>query len=145
MIEKSTQDNTPNTPTCRGRQPGRVGMRVAQVYTAVATSLLIPSVANAKISDWFTNIGTEVAVIVPILIVILGAAGILMAGFGIISAVMAKKNQRPLEHQHWLIIGGVLCVLLIPFVLGMSESISGQDAGGNVEGFLEGDTDSANW
>lgn len=114
----------------------RVGTRIVQVYLAIMTGLIIPSVANAKISDWFTNIGDEVAVIVPIIVVILGASGVLMAGFGIISAVMAKKNRQPMEYQHWLIIGGVLCVLLIPFVIGMGESISGADTSSSVNGFL---------
>lgn len=127
------------TPTMQARKPGRIGMRIAQVYVAVVAGLLVPAVANAKISDWFQQIANEASVIIPIIIVILGAAGVLMAGFGIISAVMAKKNQRPLEHQHWLIIGGVLCVLLIPFVIGMGDSITGEDTSGNVKGFLQGD------
>jgi len=115
----------------------RVGMRVAQVYFAIFGSLMLPSLANAAISEWATNIGDEFAVIVPIIVTILGAVGVLMAGFGIISAVMAKKNRQPMEYQHWLIIGGVLCVLLIPFVIGMGESISGQDSTSTVNGFME--------
>lgn len=105
----------------------RVGMRIAQVYFAVMAGFIMPSLAHAKISDWFKNIGDEFAAIVPIIVVILGSAGILMAGFGIISAVMAKKNRQPMEYQHWLIIGGVLCVLLIPFVIGLGESITDTD------------------
>jgi len=85
----------------------QVGKRVAQVYFAILAALLLPSTANAAISDWVTNIGDEIAIIVPIVVVILGAIGVLMAGFGIISAVMAKKNRQPLEYQHWLIVGGV--------------------------------------
>ncbi|MFB2351567.1 hypothetical protein, partial [Priestia megaterium] len=48
----------------------------------------------------------------------------------------AKKNRQPLEYQHWMIVGGVLCVLLIPFVLALGESISGQDASNNVDNIL---------
>lgn len=105
----------------------RVGTRIAQVYLAAMSGFIMPSMAHAKMSDWFTNIGDEFAAIVPIIVIILGSVGILMAGFGIISAVMAKKNRQPMEYQHWLIIGGVLCVLLIPFVIGLGESISGDD------------------
>lgn len=111
-------------------------MRVAQVYFAVMAGVIVPSMANAAISDWFTNIGEEFAKIVPIIVVILGSVGVLMAGFGIISAVMAKKNQRPLEHQPHMIIGGVLCVLLIPFVINMSESVSGESAETTINGFM---------
>lgn len=113
-----------------------VGQRALQVYATVAASLFLPATANAAISDWITNIGQEIAIIVPIIVVILGAVGVIMAGFGIISAVMAKKNRQPLEYQHWLIIGGVLCVLLIPFVIAVGESVSGQDAETSVQGVL---------
>jgi hypothetical protein len=121
---------------CNNAPKISVGMRVAQVYFAVMAGVIVPSMANAAISDWFTNIGEEFAKIVPIIVVILGSVGVLMAGFGIISAVMAKKNQRPLEHQPHMIIGGVLCVLLIPFVINMSESVSGESAETTINGFM---------
>ncbi|KXS55104.1 MAG: hypothetical protein AWU57_528 [Marinobacter sp. T13-3] len=142
------QHTTPavETPTTKGFKPGRVGMRVAQVYACVIATFLVPSVANAAgISDWFVNMGKEFATIIPIIVVILGAVGVVMAGFGIISAVMAKKNQRPLEYQHWLIVGGVLCVLLVPFVLALGQSISGKDASGNVDAFMQGNESGASW
>lgn len=112
----------------------RVGMRVAQVYFAVMAGFIFPATASAAMSDWIKNIGDEMAAIAPIIIVILGTVGVLMAGFGIISAVMAKKNRQPIEYQHWLIVGGVLCVLLIPFVIGMADSISGENAKSAVDG-----------
>lgn len=113
-----------------------VGQRAIQIYATLVASMLLPATANAAISDWVTNIGNEFAVIIPIIVVILGAVGVVMAGFGIISAVMAKKNRQPLEYQHWLIIGGVLCVLLIPFVIAIGESVSGQDAESSVQSVL---------
>lgn len=114
------------------------GQRMLQVLLALFLSAVIPGTANAAgISSWIQNIGKEVSIIVPIAVVILGAVGVVMAGFGIISAVMAKKNRQPLEYQHWLIVGGVLCVLLIPFVIAIGESISGQDAQDSVRGVLD--------
>lgn len=113
-----------------------VGQRTLQIYAVLTCSLFFPMTANAAVSDWIKNIGDEIAVIVPIIVVILGAIGVLMAGFGIISAVMAKKNRQPLEYQHWLIVGGVLCVLLIPLVIAIGESVSGQDAEASVQGVL---------
>lgn len=121
---------------CNNAPKISVGMRVAQVYFAVMAGVIVPSIANAKISSWFVNIGKEFATIVPVIVVILGSIGVLMAGFGIISAIMAKKNQRPLEHQPHMIIGGVLCVLLIPFVIAMSDSISGTSAEPTINGFM---------
>jgi len=114
----------------------RLGWRIAQVYVAVFGALLIPATANAAISDWFVNLGNEVGIIIPIVIVIMGALGVAFAGFGIISAIMAKKNQRPLEYQGWFIAGGALLVLLIPFVAGIGESLSGEDAESAVQGVL---------
>lgn len=126
---KNTQ-NTLNNPASRAPK------RLAQAYGAAVATFLVPMTANAAIKDWVKNIGDEFAAIMPILVMILGAVGIALAGFGIISAVMAKKNRQPLEYQHWMIVGGVLCVLLIPFVLALGESISGQDASNNVDNIL---------
>jgi len=118
-----------------------VSQRMTQAYFAFLTAMIVPGTAFAQttagLSSWFVNIGKEFATIVPIIVVILGSVGVVMAGFGIISAVMAKKNQRPLEHQAWLIIGGVLCVLLVPFVIAIGDSLSGASSEKAVEGFLD--------
>lgn len=107
-----------------------------QAYAIAVATFLIPMTANAAISDWFENIGEEFEAVVPILVFILGAVGIVLVGIGIISTITAKKNRQPIEYQHWMIIGGVLCVLLIPFVLALGESVSGQNATGNLKGIL---------
>ncbi|ARM86310.1 hypothetical protein [Marinobacter salarius] len=116
----------------------RLGWRFAQVYVALIGAFILPATAHAKLSDWLVSLGEEFGIGIPIVIVILGAVGVALAGFGILSAVMAKKNQRPLEHQGWFIVGGVLLVLLIPFVAGLGESISGEDAESAVQGVLGG-------
>lgn len=113
-----------------------LAIRVAQVWFAVMGALLLPATANAALSDWFTNLGKEVSIIIPIIIAILAALGLALAGFGIFSAVMAKKNQRPLEFQLWFIVGGVLLLLLIPFVAAVGESVSGEDAGAAIQSVL---------
>jgi hypothetical protein len=113
-----------------------VGRRILQVYAVTIGSLLIPATANAALSDWFVNMGQEIAIIIPIVIVILGAVGVVLAGIGIISAIGAKKNRQPMEHQPWLIAGGALLVLLIPLVSAVGESISGENAGTAVQGVL---------
>lgn len=125
-----------NTRTPLTTNASEAPKRFAQIYGAAAITFLVPMTANAAISDWVENIGKEFSAIMPILVLILGAIGIALAGFGIISAVMAKKNRQPLEYQHWMIVGGVLCVLLIPFVLALGESVSGEDASGNVDSIL---------
>lgn len=114
----------------------RLGWRFAQIYAAIFGALIIPSTANAKISDWIKAIGDEFAAAVPIIVVILGGVGIALAGFGILSAIMAKKNQKPLDYQGWFVGGGTLLLLLIPFVISMGESMSGQDAESTVKGVL---------
>lgn len=121
---------------CNATPFNQVGKRIVQVYAVLVATFLIPMSANAALSDWVTNIGEEFKAAVPIIVFILGAIGICMAGFGILSAVGAKKNRQPLEYQHWVIIGGVLCVLLIPFVLALGESISGQSAQNSINGVL---------
>ena len=98
--------------------------------------MMTPMLASAKISDWFQNVGGEVSIISSILVAILGAVGVVLVGFGIMSAISAKKNRQPMEHQPWLIVGGVLCVLLIPLVSGLGESISGDSPEGDINTLL---------
>ena len=93
--------------------------------------------AHAKISDWVANIGSEVSIIVGWIVIILGAFGIALSGFGVISAVFAKKNREPLSYQTWFILGGVVCVLLIPLVIALGSSVSGADPTSTVNGLLE--------
>ncbi len=95
--------------------------------------------AHAKISDWVANIGSEVSIIVGWIVIILGGAfGIALSGFGVISAVFAKKNREPLSYQTWFILGGVVCVLLIPpLVIALGSSVSGADPTSTVNGLLE--------
>ena len=117
-------------------EPNLLGLRLLQIYAVLISSFLLPATANAALSDWFTNIGQEFATIIPIIIVILGALGVVMAGFVIISAISAKKDRQPMEHQPWLIAGGVLLVLLIPLVAAIGESMSGIDAAASVQDVL---------
>lgn len=113
-----------------------IDSRVMPIIFGFMPFLLSPAIANAKISDWFKNAGTEVVIIMGVVVVILGAFGIGLTGFGVVSAVFAKKNRQPLEHQGWFILGGVICVLLIPLVIGLGESISGSDPSSTVNGLL---------
>ena len=114
-----------------------LGTRCLQIWAAITFSIWMPSTAHAGgFSDWIVNIGKEFAAATPVIIGILAALGIMLAGFGVVSAIMAKKNQRPLEYQMWFVVGGVVLVLLIPFVSAVGESLSGQDAGAAVESVL---------
>lgn len=99
--------------------------------------LIGPATAHAKISDWFGNVGKEVVVIVNIIVLILGAVGVILTGIGVVGAIFAKKNKQPMEHQPWFIVGGVLCILLVPMVMALGQSIAGDEANStNAESFL---------
>ena len=110
-------------------------------YGALLAVSVAPMAAMAQeaagISEWFSNIGAETSIIVDILVIIIGAVGIATAGFGIISAITAKRNREPMQHQPWMIVGGVLAVLLIPLIAALGTSVSGEDQGEeDVEAFL---------
>ncbi|ABM21047.1 MULTISPECIES: hypothetical protein [Marinobacter] len=114
----------------------KIGVRVAQIWAAVTLTALIPATGHAALSDWIINIGNEFALAVPIIIAILAGVGIAMAGFGILSWVSAKKNQREPTFQMYVIIGGVLLILLIPFVAAVGESVSGEDTEKAIESVI---------
>jgi|GEM_PF-5251598 len=132
---KPSQSKAPETQGSRADKV--LGMRVAQVWAAVTLALFIPGTANAALSDWVANIGKEFATVLPVIVSIMGLLGVALAGFGIISAVMAKKNQRPLEFQGWFIVGGVLLVLLIPFVIATGDSVSGLATTDSIDSVLQ--------
>ena len=112
-------------------------------HALLALGLLLmigPATAHAKISEWFDNVGGEVVVIVNIIVLILGAVGVILTGIGVVGAIFAKKNKQPMEHQPWFIVGGVLCILLVPMVMALGESIAGDEAGEtNANTFLNSD------
>lgn len=124
--------------TAVNKKRGSFGRKLA-ANTAILAMSLMPLMAEAKISDWFKAGGTEVVEIVKWIVIILAALGVVFAGIGVVSAIMAKKNRQPLEHQGYFIGGGVLCILLIPFVLALGESISGsENASGILNNTLQG-------
>jgi uncharacterized membrane protein len=110
------------------------------VWLVLGVALMIgPATAHAKISDWFQNVGQETVIIVNIIVLILGAVGVILTGIGVVGAIFAKKNKQPMEHQPWFIVGGVLCILLVPMVMALGDSIADDEAGDSTaESFLDG-------
>lgn len=102
--------------------------------------LAVPMTAHAKISDWVRNAGDEVVIIVNVLVLIFGAVGIVLTAIGIISYMLAKKHKRELDGQHWFILGGVLCILLVPLTMALGSSIAGDDQTNAADSFLEGNS-----
>ncbi|TBW57358.1 DUF3995 domain-containing protein [Marinobacter halodurans] len=105
-------------------RPVRAGLKLVALALAMAP---VTAFAEGKgISSWFTNFGGEFSTIVGVIVVIIGGLGICFTGFGIISALVAKKNREPMGYQPWFIFGGILAILLVPFIAAMGTSVSGQ-------------------
>ena len=84
--------------------------------------------ANAKASDWVNNLTGETSVITGKLMIIFGAAGIVIVGLALFS-FLAKKKQpgggQGNSWEGWGMLVGVLLLLLVPFVNQLGESVSG--------------------
>jgi len=106
-----------------------------QFYVA-AILLLAPMFANAKISEWFTNLGNEAVAIIGVATIIVACIGVALAAIGLISLITAKRNKQPTEHQPWYIGGGVLCILLVPMLIALGDSITDGNTQNSVDGFM---------
>jgi uncharacterized membrane protein len=113
----------------------RLTKRFMQFYVA-AILLLAPMFANAKISEWFTNLGNEAVAIIGVATIIVACIGVALAAIGLISLITAKRNKQPTEHQPWYIGGGVLCILLVPMLIALGDSITDGNTQNSVDGFM---------
>jgi hypothetical protein len=113
----------------------RLTRNLVKFYAAVLL-LMAPMMANAKISDWFKNLGGEAVAIIGVVTIIVACVGVGLAAMGLISLITAKRNKQPTEHQPWYIGGGVLCILLVPLLIGIGDSITGGDTQQSVDGFM---------
>lgn len=104
-------------------------------YMAVILTM-VPVLANAKVSDWFTNVGTEAVAIIKVVTIIVACIGVALAAIGLISLITAKRNKQPTEHQPWYIGGGVLCILLVPLLIAIGDSITDGNTESNVNTFM---------
>jgi uncharacterized membrane protein len=108
-----------------------------KIYAAVLL-LAMPALANAKISDWFGNVGDEAVEIIKIATIIVACIGVALAAIGLISLIVAKRNKQPTEHQPWYIGGGVLCILLVPLLINIGDSITDGNTEDSVNTFMGG-------
>jgi|SRR5450830_1922309 hypothetical protein len=108
----------------------------AAVPLAVIALLAYSSTASAAgsgylISNFFNGMKSEAKIIVPIGLLLIAAAGIFFAGWGILSAISTKKQQQPLTWQLFAIVGGALAVVVPVIVLGFAGSAT--DGQGDAE------------
>lgn len=101
------------------------------------TMLLTPMFAHAKISDWATNIGVETSLVVGVFIAIFGAVGMILVAIGIFSYIGAKKNRQPVEYQFYYIGGGLLLVILVPFISSLGESVTDEAPDQTIQQLLD--------
>lgn len=115
----------------------RIEKHILRVYLAAMVAFL-PMAANAKISDWVGNAGQEFVVIVKWATIIVACIGVILAAMGLISLIVAKRNKQPTEHQPWYILGGVLCILLVPLLVSLGDSITDGNTENAVNSFMSG-------
>lgn len=113
----------------------RLTRNLVKFYAAVLL-LMAPMMAKAKVSDWVTNLGGEAVAIIGVVTIIVATIGVGLAAMGLISLITAKRNKQPTEHQPWYIGGGVLCILLVPLLINIGNSITDGDTGSSVDGFM---------
>lgn len=98
--------------------------RIKQSLGAMMMLLLSHHAAALQISDFSANWESEASAIVPVVLLIVAAIGIIIAGTAIISGVSAKRNRQPLEWQTWGVIGGGLVTVIPVILLALSGSLT---------------------
>lgn len=99
--------------------------RLAVLPFLAAPSLLVSMPAYAlKLSDFSTGWEEEAGAITPVVLMLIMAAGILFAGFAVVSGIIAKKNQEPLRWQLWGVVGGAMTMIIPALLMAMSGSLS---------------------
>ena len=90
--------------------------------------------AGLKLSTLSSGWKSEAGLIVPTILIIIAAFGIIAAATGAISAVFAKKRNEPLTWQIWAVAGGAACIIIPTLILATAGTIgSGQ---GNAQGIM---------
>lgn len=105
----------------------KVNKSVSTAMLSVAVAVLamhsgIASAADFKISNFFTGMGDEAKIIVPIILKLFAGVGVFFAAWGVISAISTKKQQQPLTWQLFAVIGGAVAVVIPVIILAAAGS-----------------------
>lgn len=100
----------------------------------VSIALFSPSAWAFKLSTFGETWKSEAASLLPVVMLIIAGICVLVAGTAVISAIFAKKNQRPLEWQIWGVVGGAIGVVIPLIILAFSGSLTGNET--NASGTL---------
>ncbi|WP_326430273.1 hypothetical protein VQ574_21360 (plasmid) [Stutzerimonas frequens] len=114
----------------------RASYRISLVATVLSAPLmLVATPAHAfKLSDLFNGIKSEWGMIVPVVLLLIMGLGVIFAGWAVISAIIAKKNQEPLKWQVAGLIGGFFAIVLPLILLAGAGSLTNEQ--GNAEGVM---------
>lgn len=110
-----------NTMTAEGKKRYRAWRDCS---IAVALFSMMQGAYATQLSNFAAGWESEAAAIAPVILLIISAIGVVTAGIATISAVMAKKNQQPLQWQLWGLLGGALAVVVPTFILATSGSLT---------------------
>jgi hypothetical protein len=115
---------------------GRAGGRLSAVAAAASLPLMMVSMpAHAfKLSKLFSGMKTEMATIVPVVLLGIMGIGVIIGGWAIISGTLAKKNQEPLKWQVAGVIGGAMAIIFPLILLAFAGSMSNEQ--GDAEGVM---------
>lgn len=114
----------------------RASGRLSAVTAAGSLPLMMVSMpAHAfKLSDLFTGMKAEAAVIVPVVLLCIMGLGVIIGGWAVISGTLAKKNQEPLKWQVPGVIGSAIAIIFPLILLAFAGSLSNDQ--GNAEGVM---------
>lgn len=110
----------------------RIALQYRTCCLAVMSALMLlasPMAHAAKMSTYFTGIGTEFAAGLRLGLLIVAGVGILTAGIAILTWIQASRRNEPAKWQLYGVIGGALATIVPLIVLAMAGSLSNETGG----------------
>lgn len=98
----------------------------------LAAMLFAQSAHAAKFSDLLSGWKTELTAGVSFFLFAVAGVGVVIAGFSVISWIMAAKRQEPAKWQLYGVLGGAAAVIIPVIVLALAGSLTGEQ--GDADG-----------
>lgn len=108
------------------KQKNNIATRAVMAVTTIAllSASGVAFAAGPMISDFGMGWKAEAKIMLPIILLLFAATGVVFAAWGVISSITTKKQQQPLTWQLYSICGGAAAVVIPIIILAASGSLT---------------------
>lgn len=107
---------------------GKYFAMLATLHVALLGSTPVMA-QGKKLSDMAKHIKTEASTIMPVVMLLFAAIGVVITGTAIKSIIDAKKNRERLTWEVWGVIGGSALTVVVLIVYSVAGSLNASPSG----------------